>query len=220
MGLYDGYDVAGSGMGAQRTRINVVSANIANAQTTHTKDGGPYKKQNVVFEEMLMQSSKTNNSQNIDAAKNAPLPLSGVGVKSVLESKDEPMMKFEINTPDDYIGNVVGDLNKRRGKIESMRRYRKGSRLHPKSPAAGEQFPIPSMYRGIGEDRGRKSQTRFHKKALGRPRACPEVSTGWPALFWQGFADDPDSLLRLPPDRGLRLRPSIPFLLTPWPTVQ
>jgi flagellar basal-body rod protein FlgC len=100
MGLYDGYDVAGSGMGAQRTRINVVSANIANAQTTHTKDGGPYKKQNVVFEEMLMQSSKTNNSQNIDAAKNAPLPLSGVGVKSVLDSKDEPMMKFEPGHPD------------------------------------------------------------------------------------------------------------------------
>ncbi|MCP4553200.1 MAG: elongation factor G [Bacteroidetes bacterium] len=39
----------------------------------------------------------------------------------------EPVMKIEVNTPDDYIGNVVGDLNKRRGKIESMRRYRKGS---------------------------------------------------------------------------------------------
>ncbi len=33
----------------------------------------------------------------------------------------EPMMKIEINTPDEYIGNVVGDLNKRRGKIEAMR---------------------------------------------------------------------------------------------------
>ncbi|MBM3435680.1 MAG: elongation factor G, partial [Bacteroidetes bacterium] len=39
----------------------------------------------------------------------------------------EPVMKIEINTPDDYIGNIVGDLNKRRGKIESMRRHRKGS---------------------------------------------------------------------------------------------
>ena len=39
----------------------------------------------------------------------------------------EPMMKIEINTPDDYIGNVVGDLNKRRGKVESMRRFRKGA---------------------------------------------------------------------------------------------
>lgn len=39
----------------------------------------------------------------------------------------EPMMKIEINTPDDYIGAVVGDVNKRRGKVESMRRFRKGA---------------------------------------------------------------------------------------------
>lgn len=39
----------------------------------------------------------------------------------------EPTMKIEISTPDDYIGNIVGDLNKRRGNIESMRRYRAGS---------------------------------------------------------------------------------------------
>ena len=48
MGFFDGYNIATSGMSAQRTRINVVSANIANAQTTHGVDGGPYKKQNVV----------------------------------------------------------------------------------------------------------------------------------------------------------------------------
>ncbi len=47
-----------------------------------------------------MQSSKTNNSQNSDSTKSAPLPLSGVGVKSVLESKDEHMMKFEPGYPD------------------------------------------------------------------------------------------------------------------------
>lgn len=39
----------------------------------------------------------------------------------------EPMMKIEVTTPDEYIGNVVGDLNKRRGKIDTMRRFRKGS---------------------------------------------------------------------------------------------
>lgn len=39
----------------------------------------------------------------------------------------EPVMKVEINTPDDFIGNVTRDLNKRRGRIDSMRRFRKGS---------------------------------------------------------------------------------------------
>jgi len=100
MGLYDGYDVTTSGMSAQRTRINIVSANIANAQTTHGQDGGPYKKQNVVFEEMLMQSQKKVNSQTQESAKNMPLPVSGVGVKTILESKDEPIMKYEPGHPD------------------------------------------------------------------------------------------------------------------------
>ena len=58
MGFFDGYNVAVSGMSAQRTRINVVSANIANAKTTHTADGGPYKKQDVVFEDVLLKESQ------------------------------------------------------------------------------------------------------------------------------------------------------------------
>lgn len=100
MGLYDGYDVTSSGMSAQRTRINIVSANIANAQTTHTQGGGPYKKQNVIFEEMLVQAQNKVNSGNSDSVKNTTLPLSGVGVKTILESKDKPIMKFEPGHPD------------------------------------------------------------------------------------------------------------------------
>ncbi len=99
MGFFDGYDVATSGLGAQRTRINTVSANIANAQTTHTKEGGPYKKQNVVFEEMLVnEQNKTNNKQNPNAPQ--PTPLSGVNVKAVIDAKGEPVMKYEPNHPD------------------------------------------------------------------------------------------------------------------------
>ena len=99
MGFFDAYNVATSGMAAQRTRINVVSANIANAQTTHTENGGPYKKQNVVFEELLVKNSQDNaentNEQNSNASN-----LRGVGVKEVLNSKSEPLMKYEPNHPD------------------------------------------------------------------------------------------------------------------------
>ena len=98
MGFFDGYDVATSGMSAQRTRINIVSANIANAQTTHTKDGGPYKKQNVIFEEIMMatkQSPKVQKNGQVD-----PLSLRGVGVKSILESQGKPILKYEPNHPD------------------------------------------------------------------------------------------------------------------------
>jgi len=103
MGLFDGYDLASSGMSAQRTRINVVSANIANAQTTHTIDGGPYKKQNVVFEEMLLEAQKSStgtNQSNTNPLINNQTPLSAVAVKSIIDSKDEPVMKYEPGHPD------------------------------------------------------------------------------------------------------------------------
>ncbi len=102
MGFFDGYNIATSGMSAQRTRINVVSANIANAQTTHSTDGGPYKKQNVVFEEMLL-SEKEKLTASPNQEKETTLPnknLSGVGIKQIVESKDEPIMKFEPDHPD------------------------------------------------------------------------------------------------------------------------
>jgi len=99
MGFFDGYNVATSGMSAQRTRINMVSANIANAQTTHTTDGGPYKKQNVIFEEVLLSSSKEKNKENPSDLID-PLALKGVNVREIIDSKDEAILKYEPEHPD------------------------------------------------------------------------------------------------------------------------
>ena len=98
MGFFDGYNVATSGMSAQRTRINIVSSNIANAQTTHSKDGGPYKKQNVIFEEVLLESNKNDKETNDNQVD--PLSLRGVGVREILDAKDAPILKYEPEHPD------------------------------------------------------------------------------------------------------------------------
>jgi len=99
MGFFDGYDVATSGMSAQRTRINMVSANIANAQTTHTTEGGPYKKQNVVFEEVLLNSTKKDTDNNFTDQLD-PLALRGVNVKEIIDSKEDAILKYEPEHPD------------------------------------------------------------------------------------------------------------------------
>jgi elongation factor G len=65
----------------------------------------------------------------------------------------EPVMKIEVNTPDDYIGNVVGDLNKRRGKIESMRRYRKGAQKVNGLVPLMEMFGYATQLRNISSGR-------------------------------------------------------------------
>ena len=54
MGLIDmfsGLSISASGLRAQRVRQNVISSNLANAETTRTKEGGPYKRQFVILRE-------------------------------------------------------------------------------------------------------------------------------------------------------------------------
>ncbi len=52
MGLFDAIDIAGSGMSAQSLRMDVTSENLANASTTRTAAGGPYKRQEVILEQI------------------------------------------------------------------------------------------------------------------------------------------------------------------------
>jgi len=130
MGFFDGYNVSSSGMSAQRTRINVVSANIANAKTTHTLEGGPYKKQQVVFQDILLANSKKTNSNEVETTnnKNSDISLRGVGVKSIVQSDAKPIMRYEPAHPDaDEKGYVAyPDINpvvEMVDLIEAMRSY-------------------------------------------------------------------------------------------------
>jgi flagellar basal-body rod protein FlgC len=50
MNLFGVMDISGSALKAERVRAEVVAANMANAETTRTADGGPYRRQHVVFE--------------------------------------------------------------------------------------------------------------------------------------------------------------------------
>lgn len=51
MGLFQGFDVAASGMTAQRFRMDIIAENIANISTTRTEKGTPYRRKMVTFEE-------------------------------------------------------------------------------------------------------------------------------------------------------------------------
>ncbi len=84
----------------------------------------------------------------------------------------EPVMKIEVNTPDDYIGNVVGDLNKRRGKIESMRRYRKGSQKLNGFVPLMEMFGYATTLRNVTSGRANYSMEFYKYMAL--PKAVQE----------------------------------------------
>jgi flagellar basal-body rod protein FlgC len=51
MGLFDAIDISASGLTAQRLRMDVTAENLANAQTTRTPGGGPYRRKTVVLQQ-------------------------------------------------------------------------------------------------------------------------------------------------------------------------
>jgi elongation factor G len=73
----------------------------------------------------------------------------------------EPLMKIEVNTPDEHIGDIVGDLNRRRGRIESMRRYRKGSQKVNGFVPLMEMFGYATVLRSMSSGRANYSMEFF-----------------------------------------------------------
>ncbi|SDD46351.1 flagellar basal body rod protein FlgC [Sporomusa acidovorans] len=94
MGLFQAIDASASGMTAERLRMDVISNNIANANTTRTAEGGPYRRQMVVFEPRSGQASFAQMlSQQIDTG-------AGVRVTGITKDNAPPKLMYDPNHPD------------------------------------------------------------------------------------------------------------------------
>jgi flagellar basal-body rod protein FlgC len=69
MDFFSALEILTSGMRAERIRMNVSSSNLANAKTTRTAEGGPYRRQKVVFEAVNAQAGGFVPSQFENALK-------------------------------------------------------------------------------------------------------------------------------------------------------
>lgn len=56
MGIFSAFDINATGMTAERYRMDIIAQNVANAHTTRTQDGTPYRRKVVVFEEKNSQT--------------------------------------------------------------------------------------------------------------------------------------------------------------------
>jgi flagellar basal-body rod protein FlgC len=95
MDFSTGLRVSSSGLSAQRLRMNTISSNIANMNTTRTHEGGPYRRKDVVFEAM----PETRNFGEILTA----LPdrnIERVQVSDIHVDRGAPLMKYEPNHPE------------------------------------------------------------------------------------------------------------------------
>lgn len=92
MDLLSAMKISSSGMSLQRTRMNIVSSNLANINTTRTPEGGPYKRKSVVAEAVPVNKGQF--GSELDNA------IRGVRVVEIKEDKTAPKMIFDPSHPD------------------------------------------------------------------------------------------------------------------------
>ncbi len=101
MSFWSNMRVSASALSAQRLRLDLISNNIANAQTTKTEEGGPYKRQDVVF---TAAGSQTGLPDFIAGRLGKSMPFgqneSGVQVAKIFADESEGARVYEPNNPD------------------------------------------------------------------------------------------------------------------------
>lgn len=111
MNLFGVMQLSGTALEAERIRAEVVAANMANANTTRTQDGGPYRRQHVVFAATPMEQPAFGQalSGQIDAGEGAE----GVEVSAVVADPGAPIRRYDPGNPDaDASGYVsLPDIN-------------------------------------------------------------------------------------------------------------
>lgn len=99
MSIFDSMRINSSGLSLERLKLDTISSNIANVNTTRTEEGGPYQKKTVVFEESLMEKTSD---------LNGSLSQKSFGVRATgIEADDEIVIEYNPTHPDaDEFGYV------------------------------------------------------------------------------------------------------------------
>ena len=118
MNLFGLMETSGSAMQAERMRAEVVAANMANAETTRTASGGPYRRQHVVFaanagDPNFLDSMNVASSVSAPQSQSAPNALAllsgnsqsslaapGVHIAGVVEDPAPPLKRYDPGHPD------------------------------------------------------------------------------------------------------------------------
>ena len=113
MAQLSSFDISGYGLSAQRFRMDIISSNIANANTTRTSEGGPYQRKDVVFkaidfnktlnEKIAGNSNMLGYENPLDdpfLQENANPAIMSVAVDKVVRDESEFRYKYEPSHPD------------------------------------------------------------------------------------------------------------------------
>ena len=85
-------EVLAAGLSAARLRVNVLASNLANAETTHTAEGGPYKRKDVV---QVAKGFESSFQAALDRAT-----LAQPSIAAVVEDQSDPRLVYQPGHPD------------------------------------------------------------------------------------------------------------------------
>jgi flagellar basal-body rod protein FlgC len=95
MDFFKAMEITASGLNAERSRMNALASNLANARTTRTEAGGPYKRLDPVFQAVPM-ASKFREMLNDPTARAASV----VEVRGIQEDQSPPQQVYDPSHPD------------------------------------------------------------------------------------------------------------------------
>lgn len=108
MNLFSSMDVAGSGLAAQRARLQVATENLANKETTQTPEGGPYRAKHVVLRTQQEAPGKGLSFDQAMQEAQGGKQASYVQVEDVVRNEGDPRMVYDPSHPHaDEDGNVA-----------------------------------------------------------------------------------------------------------------
>lgn len=142
MSMFSSFDINASGLTAQRYRMDVISENVANANTTRTADGSPYRRKVVTF---AQKGDQTEFSRVLHSTMDHG--YSGQGVKVVSVSEDyrtEMNMVYDPSHPDaDENGYVtypnVNIVSEMTDMIDASRAYEANATAFSASKSMAQQ---------------------------------------------------------------------------------
>lgn len=106
MSLFSTLNISGSGLSAQRQRVEIVTQNLANAETTSTPEGGPYQRRHVVFSSdraVVSPFSSLFSAASARLGVNSLFGLNdaqGVRVSEIVRDESPPELRYEPGHPD------------------------------------------------------------------------------------------------------------------------
>lgn len=93
MDIFTSMQIGATALKANRIRLNTISSNIANVETTSTPEGGPYKRKSAYFQSTPMSFKK-----HLDNELKSS--IQGVNVTKIVEDNGPPKLKYDPHHPD------------------------------------------------------------------------------------------------------------------------